>query len=33
VESPPIDGPEVKFLFGRHLERVAGLRIFDAPLR
>ena len=32
VESPPIDGPEVKAMFGRHLERSCGLKIFDAQL-
>jgi thiamine pyrophosphate-dependent acetolactate synthase large subunit-like protein len=31
--SPPMDGPEVKFRFGRHVERITGRRIFDAPLR
>ena len=30
--SPPMDGPEVKFRFGRHVERVSGRRVFDAPL-
>jgi sulfopyruvate decarboxylase subunit beta len=32
VPSPPLDGPEVKFRFGRYLERTGGKRIFDAPL-
>lgn len=32
VPSPPLDGPEVKFRFGRYLERTGGPRIFDAPL-
>lgn len=32
VHSPPLDGPEVKFRFGRWLERTGGPRIFDAPL-
>ena len=30
--SPPLDGPEVKFRFGRYLERNGGRPIFDAPL-
>ncbi len=30
--SPPLDGPEVKFRFGRYLERSAGCTVFDAPL-
>jgi thiamine pyrophosphate-dependent acetolactate synthase large subunit-like protein len=30
--SPPLDGPEVKFRFGRYLERLDGTRIFDAQL-
>jgi thiamine pyrophosphate-dependent acetolactate synthase large subunit-like protein len=30
--SPPLDGPEVKFRFGRYLERTGGRLIFDAPL-
>jgi len=32
VQSPPLDGPEVKFRFGRYLERTEGLRIFDTQL-
>jgi sulfopyruvate decarboxylase subunit beta len=32
LPSPPLDGPEVKFRFGRYVERVAGIRIFDAAL-
>ena len=28
-----LDGPELKFRFGRHLERSGGPAIFDAPLR
>jgi thiamine pyrophosphate-dependent acetolactate synthase large subunit-like protein len=27
--SPPLDGPEVKFRFGRYLERTGGNQIFD----
>jgi len=30
--SPPLDGPEVKFRFGRYLERSGGRQIFDTPL-
>jgi sulfopyruvate decarboxylase subunit beta len=33
VHSPPLDGPEVKFRFGRYLERTGGPQIFDVPLR
>jgi sulfopyruvate decarboxylase subunit beta len=33
VHSPPLDGPEVKFRFGRYLERTGGLKIFDVPLK
>ena len=32
VHSPPLDGPEVKFRFGRNLERRGGPQIFDTPL-
>jgi hypothetical protein len=31
--SPPMDGPEVKFRFGRHVERITGKPVFSAPLR
>jgi thiamine pyrophosphate-dependent acetolactate synthase large subunit-like protein len=31
--SPPMDGPEVKFRFGRHIERITGKAVFSAPLR
>jgi thiamine pyrophosphate-dependent acetolactate synthase large subunit-like protein len=31
--SPPMDGPEVKFRFGRHIERITGRQVFSAPLR
>ena len=30
--SPPLDGPEVKFRFGRYLERTGGPPVFDTPL-
>jgi thiamine pyrophosphate-dependent acetolactate synthase large subunit-like protein len=32
VHSPPLDGPELKFRFGRYLERTGGPKIFDVPL-
>ena len=28
LESPPIDGPELKFRFGRHIERTYGIEVF-----
>jgi sulfopyruvate decarboxylase subunit beta len=33
AHSPPLDGPELKFRFGRYLERSGGPAIFDGPLR
>jgi sulfopyruvate decarboxylase subunit beta len=33
VHSPPLDGPEVKFRFGRYLEGRGGPQIFDVPLK
>ena len=33
LPSPPLDGPEVKFRFGRYLEQTGGPPIFDTPLR
>ncbi|MBM3486784.1 MAG: hypothetical protein FJX67_09145 [Alphaproteobacteria bacterium] len=30
MPAPPMDGPELKFRFGRHLERIGGIRIFDS---
>ena len=32
VHSPPLDGPELKFRFGRYLERTGGRPVFDTPL-
>jgi sulfopyruvate decarboxylase subunit beta len=32
LPSPPMDGPECKFRFGRYLERTYGVRIFDNRL-
>jgi sulfopyruvate decarboxylase subunit beta len=29
LPAPPLDGPELKFRFGRHLERILGRPIFD----
>ena len=28
AESPPIDGPELKFRFGRYIERTFGVKVF-----
>ncbi len=33
VHSPPLDGPEVKFRFGRYLESRGGPQIFDVALK
>jgi sulfopyruvate decarboxylase subunit beta len=33
IHSPPLDGPEVKFRFGRYLERTGGPKIFDVSLK
>ena len=30
--SPPMDGPEVKFRFGRHVELATGRQVFSAPI-
>ena len=30
--APPMDGPEVKFRFGRHIERISGKTVFTAPV-
>jgi len=29
LREPPLEGPEMKYLFGRYLERSAGIRVFD----
>lgn len=29
LKEPPIEGPEMKHLFGRSVERAAGIKIFD----
>jgi sulfopyruvate decarboxylase subunit beta len=31
IPAPPIDGPEMKFRFGRWMERECGVRVFDGP--
>jgi sulfopyruvate decarboxylase subunit beta len=33
LPSPPLDGPEVKFRFGRYLERIDGRQIFDFQIK
>jgi sulfopyruvate decarboxylase subunit beta len=33
ASSPPLDGPEVKFRFGRYLERTGGRPVFDTQLK
>ena len=32
LEVPPMDGPELKFRFGRHVERATGCKIFSHQL-
>lgn len=32
LAAPPLDGPELKYRFGRYLERTGGRPIFDTPL-
>ena len=32
LEEPPMDGPEMKYRFGRYIERMTGVRIFDGSL-
>jgi sulfopyruvate decarboxylase subunit beta len=32
LEEPPIEGPEMKYRFGRQIERLAGVRVFDFAL-
>jgi sulfopyruvate decarboxylase subunit beta len=32
LEEPPIEGPEMKYRFGRQIERAAGVRVFDFAL-
>jgi sulfopyruvate decarboxylase subunit beta len=29
LKEPPLEGPEMKYLFGRHVERTWGVRVFD----
>lgn len=33
LEEPPIEGPEMKYRFGRYVERRAGIQVFDFPLK
>ena len=33
LQEPPMDGPEMKYRFGRYIERVAGVRVFDDSLK
>ena len=28
IEEPPMDGPEIKFRFGRYIEKAYGARVF-----
>ena len=32
LPAPPLDGPELKYRFGRYLERTGGRPIFDTPI-
>jgi thiamine pyrophosphate-dependent acetolactate synthase large subunit-like protein len=32
LEEPPIEGPEMKYRFGRYVERQTGVRVFDFSL-
>jgi sulfopyruvate decarboxylase subunit beta len=32
LEEPPIEGPEMKYRFGRHVERTTGVKVFDFSL-
>ena len=29
LKEPPLEGPEMKYLFGRHIEKTRGVRVFD----
>lgn len=33
LKEPPMDGPEMKYRFGRYIGRTAGIRIFDDSLK
>lgn len=33
LKEPPMDGPEMKYRFGRYIERTDGIRIFDDSLK
>jgi hypothetical protein len=32
LEEPPIEGPEMKYRFGRYVERQTGVKVFDFAL-
>lgn len=32
LEEPPMDGPEMKYRFGRYVEKLTGIKVFDHPL-
>jgi len=32
LKEPPVEGPEMKYLFGRYVERTLGVRVFDESL-
>jgi sulfopyruvate decarboxylase subunit beta len=32
LEEPPIEGPEMKYRFGRNVERTTGIKVFDFSL-
>jgi hypothetical protein len=32
VPATPVEGPELKYRFGRYIERAAGVRIFQHEL-
>jgi thiamine pyrophosphate-dependent acetolactate synthase large subunit-like protein len=33
LKEPPLEGPEMKYLFGRHIEQTLGVRVFDESPR
>lgn len=33
LKEPPMDGPEMKYRFGRYVEQTTGIRIFDDSLK
>ena len=32
IEEPPMDGPEIKFRFGRYIESIYGTKVFSHQL-